>query len=71
MIIILKEIVSMTIFHEKKCFSNNTLFAYFLLVVDMKDETDIIASMAASPIGPVFMIMNAETFKTNVIVLSV
>jgi hypothetical protein len=43
----------------------------YSIAADMKDETDIIASMAASPIGPVFMIMNAETFKTNVIVLSV
>lgn len=43
----------------------------YSIAADMKDETDIIASMAASPIGPVFMIMYAETFKTNVIVLSV
>lgn len=33
MIIILKEIVSMTIFQEKKCFSNNTFFAYFVWVL--------------------------------------
>lgn len=47
----------------------------YSITADMKDETDIIArmyyGMAASPIGWVVMIVYAETFKTDVIVLSV
>ena len=47
---------------------DNTLIDRYRITAVLKVETDIIASIAASPIGQLLVIMSVDTFKTDVIV---